>query len=140
MSYLNVSLRIYGELPELLEMNNLIGVNATIFHKKGDALSRSTQKNQPIDIWILDLTPEIDHKSTKDKIYEQLLQAEILLENICLKISTIDREKMSADLYISYTASEHHNSFMLPAALINAADTANLEINFSFLTILNTKE
>jgi hypothetical protein len=139
MSYFNLSLRLYGELPDISTLNNFIGVSATTFHKKGDILNKKTQRIQPIDIWILKLTPDINSDSTDYAISDRLVQAEILLQNICLNISRIAREKISADLNISYTVDKVQDIFTLPAGLVSAADIAKLEINFSFLTMLSNE-
>ena len=139
MSYINLSLRLYGELPDSLNLNNFIGISATTFHKRGDVLNKKTQRIQPIDMWILDLTPGINSNSTEDEVANQLSQAEMLLQHICQKISTLNREKISSDLFVSYTAARSHGSFMLPYGVINAADIAKLEIDFSILTMPSYK-
>jgi hypothetical protein len=136
MNCINLSIRLRGELPSILEINEVIGVPATISRKKGDLLSSRTKRLQLIDVWILDLTPKLDSDITDKEVEEQFLFAEAVLQQIAPNIAMFNRDKISADLFISFTMEEAQGGFTLSQQLVEAAAIAKLEINVSILTML----
>jgi hypothetical protein len=136
MSCITLSIRLRGELPSIFEVDQFIGISPTFSRKKGDLLSEKTKRRQPIDVWVLDLTPKINFDSTDDEIKEQFSFAEDLLRQIAPNIAMFDRDKVLADLFISCTVDKCQEGFILSQQLIEAAAIAKLEINVSILTIL----
>jgi RNA recognition motif-containing protein len=137
MSKFNVSLRLYGELPTNEEIDKAIGIPGSHIWRKGDLISPKSKRKQQIDVWILNLTPNLDFDSTEEEINEDFLQAGKILREIASNIYALEKNKFACEIYISSVLEEKRRSLILPETLVDALSVAGLSINISFSVIIS---
>ncbi|MGD1906862.1 MAG: DUF4279 domain-containing protein [Leptolyngbyaceae cyanobacterium] len=132
---INVSLRLRGDLPSLEFINNELGVEATTYYKKGELTGRKKNRVQSQDIWILNLTSNLDYESSIEEEEHSLLNAVTYLDEISPRLSSSKLGKVDSDIYISCIQEEDQGGFCLPFQLIQVIASMNLPIRVSTLFI-----
>jgi Domain of unknown function (DUF4279) len=129
-----LSFKLRGILPDDDEITKMVGKSATEIFRKGDLIKLETPKIQQEDLWILDLTTELDnYQNTTNEIIEQLLAGAKILEEIASNINQISCDEFTSELYISILIEESQGGFTLPIQLIHAAASAGLPIRMSII-------
>jgi Domain of unknown function (DUF4279) len=135
VGYIQLSVKIKGELPPDEEINTLMGIPATVIHRKGDWIGRNKKQVWKSDNWTLDLATDIDVDSTEDEIDEKFSQAEVLLRQIAPNIAALNRDCFSAAFYISCIREEDQGGLVLSQDLVSTIAMAELEIHVLVLVV-----
>lgn len=132
MSTVEISLRIFGELPPLHELTQRLKVEPTTFLRGGEFVSK--RRIQPVDMWSLDL---LRYESDDSEINQKWINVALAIRRLAPAIATFDRTHCKTDLFISTTREEDQGGLSLPSELVSAAAAANLSIEVSILVMLD---
>jgi hypothetical protein len=134
MSEFLLSFKLRGQLPDDNKVTEIIGKTATKFFRKGDLLNLKIPKIQHEDLWILNLTPNLDDdRDTANEIEAHFIAGAKILEEIAPSINQISSDEFTAELYVSIFIEESQGGFTLPPQLIHAASYAGLPIRMSII-------
>lgn len=135
MSSNTLSIRLIGDLPPSDELINMLGIVPTSEGRKGMPLHGKNRGNYVSDVWVVDLITqgwETSELSTKQATH--VLQT---LRAMTSGLTSLDRKRCQAELYISAICEEEQNSLELPQALVEAAGLAKLAIIVSILALVS---
>lgn len=137
MSSVEISLRIFGELPPLHELTQRLAVEPTTFLRRGEFVSK--RRIQPVDMWSLDLLryESNNYESDDSEIDQKWIDVASAIRRLSPAIAKLDRTQCKTDLYISTIREEDQGGVSLPSELISAAAAANLSIEVSILVMLD---
>lgn len=135
MTKINLSLRLKGELPPFSSLDETLGVSATKTYKKGELIGRKKTRVQPQDVWILDLTPNLDHGSSAEEIESAFLEAANSLIKVLPRLSILKNENFHREIYISLFQEEDQGGFSLPSVLVQTIALTNIPIVVSIVAI-----
>ncbi|WP_156820202.1 DUF4279 domain-containing protein [Synechococcus sp. PCC 7336] len=135
MTKLNLSLRLRGELPTLKETNKILGIQASSFYQKGELVGRNKKRTQPHDVWILNLTPNLDHNSSITDIENDLLEAITSLEAVLPRLESFNIKSFEPEIYISLLQESDQGGFRLPYQLIQVIAKVNIPMTVSVIAI-----
>lgn len=140
MSSVEISLRIFGELPPLHELTQRLEVEPTTFLRRGEFISK--RRIQPVDMWSLDLLryESNNYESDDSEIDQKWINVASDLRRLSPAIAGLDRTQCKTDLYISTIREEDQGGVSLPSELISAAAAANLSIEVSILVMLDDND
>jgi len=128
MSRNKLSVRLRGELPPSEDLTRLLGVAPTVDRRRGMP-SIGSGGVQTMDVWAVELA-----KWESVRADEQMMQQAIAtLRKMIPGLTTLDRSRCHAELYMSSIRDEEWGGFDLPSDIIAAAGEAKLELIVSIL-------
>jgi hypothetical protein len=138
MSRNKLWLRLRGDLPPSEELTQILDTTPTTDRRRGSPI-RGTGEAQRADVWSVELIRR-DHWSRNRPDDDALAQAVMKLQRMAPGLTSLDRERCQAELYLSSIREEEQGGFAVPAELVAAAALANLPLSVSILVLLSTDD
>ncbi len=133
MSRNNLWLRLRGDLPSSEELARILGTAPTTDRRRGSPIPGSVDA-QRADVWSVELIQR-DQWSLNRPDDDALSPAVVKLQRMVPGLTSLDRERCQAELYLSSIREEEQGGFAVPAELIAAAALANLPLSVSILVM-----
>lgn len=137
MTRTKVFVRLGGDLPPSEELTKSLGVTPTSTRRRGMPIGGG--ELQPADHWGLQLASwEGDHVSPA--IEEQMREAARTIHQMAPVIASLDRDRCTAELYVSTIRDQQQGGIKLISDLIAAAAEAKLDLVVSILVLWDDDE
>jgi len=137
MGKVKLSLRLAGSLPSSEDLKQILGTLPMLERRCGEAIS--PERVQPFDLWMLNLA-EFDGDDEIQVIEQAMQTAAQILRPMALSLAGLDRDRCSADLYITTVQEEEQVRLFLSTELVAAAAAARLAVQFSAFALLDASE
>ena len=137
MGKIKLSLRLAGSLPPSEDLKQMLGTLPTLERRCGEAIS--PRRIQPFDIWILNLT-EFEGDDEIQAIEQAMQTAAQILQPMAPSLAELNRDRCSADLYITTVQESEQVQLFLSAELVVAAAAAGLAVQFSAFALMDSGE
>ncbi len=137
MTKIKLSLRLRGDLPTLVETNELLGIEASNYYKKGELVGPRKNRVQKSDVWILGLTPDLNHDSSASDIEDRFLKAVDKLDHVLPRICNIDSSSydFTSEINVSIVQDASQGSFSFPHKLLQVIATVDIPIALSVIAV-----